>query len=337
MADVFISYKRENQDAVQHIVRGLRGAGLSVWWDQDIAPDAPWEATIERELEKARVVLVAWSRAAVASENVKAEARRARTQGKLIQTFVEGCDPPLFFGERQGVDLTRWSGAAADNRFQAIVSAARAILAGRRPPQGVGYRPRKNNAWPLLTAAALAAAAAAVVLNVAGARDAACSVTALSGLCASQGAAAVDEQAPAQQSSAAAPQTTAAAQPVAATPRLAAGVEYRMEIPAGAAIDFDAGTVSDGIVDGSDLVLVEVGGGDFFLDYIAEPGGVRPDVNARLSQAMCPPGEYYYRVDLADVGEHNCFRTRDGREGGLVRLPDRRGFSGVVITYRFWE
>ena len=145
MADVFVSYKRENQDAVQPIVRGLRGAGLSVWWDQDIAPDAPWEATIESELGKAKVVLVAWSRAAVASENVKAEARRARTQGKLIQTFVEGCDPPLFFGERQGVDLTRWDGGAGDNRFQAIVSAAKAILAGKRPPQGVGYAPRKQN------------------------------------------------------------------------------------------------------------------------------------------------------------------------------------------------
>ncbi len=95
MADVFISYKRENQDAVQRVVQGARNAGLSVWWDQDIAPDAPWEQTIESELTNAKVVIVAWSQAAVASENVKAEARRARNQGKLIQVYVEACEPPL--------------------------------------------------------------------------------------------------------------------------------------------------------------------------------------------------------------------------------------------------
>jgi hypothetical protein len=187
VADVFVSYKRENQDAVQPIVRGLRGAGLSVWWDQDIAPDAPWEATIESELGKAKVVLVAWSRAAVASENVKAEARRARTQGKLIQTFVEGCDPPLFFGERQGVDLTRWDGGAGDNRFQAIVSAAKAILAGKRPPQGVGYAPRKQNMWPRFAAAAALAFVLAIGLNVVGSRDRVCSASALTKICAALG------------------------------------------------------------------------------------------------------------------------------------------------------
>jgi adenylate cyclase len=55
-------------------------------------------------------VIVAWSPAAVASDNVKAEARRARQQGRLLQVFVEACEPPLFFGERQGVDLAGWTG-----------------------------------------------------------------------------------------------------------------------------------------------------------------------------------------------------------------------------------
>ena len=55
-------------------------------------------------------MIVAWSPAAVASDNVKAEARRARQQGRLLQVFVEACEPPLFFGERQGVDLAGWTG-----------------------------------------------------------------------------------------------------------------------------------------------------------------------------------------------------------------------------------
>lgn len=184
MADIFISYKRENQDAVQRIVQGLRGAGHSVWWDQDIEPDAPWEATIERELEAAKVVIVAWSQAAVASENVKAEARRARNQGKLIQIYVQSCDPPLFFGERQGVDLSNWNGNVDDNRFRTILTAVKAILAGKRPPEGVGYRPPKRAPWATLTALfVLASAVLGFVSNLGGARDAVCSISAIHQTC----------------------------------------------------------------------------------------------------------------------------------------------------------
>jgi adenylate cyclase len=126
MSDVFISYKRENLAAVNRLVEALRAEGVSAWWDQDIAPNAPWEATIERELAAAKLVVVAWSPASVASDNVKAEARWARGQGRLLQVFVEACEPPLFFGERQGVDLKGWSGTAADPAFRSLLQAVRA-------------------------------------------------------------------------------------------------------------------------------------------------------------------------------------------------------------------
>ncbi|MCC6788131.1 MAG: toll/interleukin-1 receptor domain-containing protein [Hyphomonadaceae bacterium] len=185
MSAVFISYKRDNLQPVQHLVQGLRGAGLDVWWDQDIAPDDAWEATIERQLEAAKVVIVAWSPSAVSSENVKAEARRARNQGKLIQIFVEPCEPPLFFGERQGVDLSRWNGDASDHRFQTVVEATRAILAGRKPPQGVGYAPKKRNPLgALISVAALISGALAFIANLGGARDAICSIVPLGVICA---------------------------------------------------------------------------------------------------------------------------------------------------------
>lgn len=184
VADLFISYKRENLAAVQPLVQGLRGAGLDVWWDQDIAPDAPWEATIERELEAAKVVIVAWSEAAAASENVKAEARRARGKGKLIQVFVEPSDPPLFFGERQGVDLTGWNGSANDGRFKTVLAAARAIIAGKKPPHGVGYAPKKRAPWATLTAVfVFVGALLGFVANLGSARDAACSINALNQIC----------------------------------------------------------------------------------------------------------------------------------------------------------
>lgn len=184
MSTIFISYKRENLAAVQRVVQGLRAAALDVWWDQDIAPNDPWEATIERQLDVAKVVIVAWSPAAVASENVKAEARQARNRGKLIQIFVEPCEPPLFFGERQGVDLSSWDGNAHDRRFQTIVEAARAIMAGRKPPQGVGYAPKKRNYWgALVSVAALLSGGLALIANLGGARETVCSIAAIPAIC----------------------------------------------------------------------------------------------------------------------------------------------------------
>lgn len=185
MADVFISYKRENLAVVQPLVEALREAGLSVWWDQDIAPDAPWEATIEAELAAAKVAVVAWSPAAVASENVKAEARFARENGKLIQVFVAPCAPPLFFGERQGVDLSTWHGDRADYRLKTVIAAVQAVRSGKRPPQGVGYAPARRRApWGLLTALVVGVSTALGLLaNLGGARDFVCSLPALEGPC----------------------------------------------------------------------------------------------------------------------------------------------------------
>ena len=180
----FISYKRENLQKVQLLVQALRGNGVEVWWDQDIAPDAPWEQTIERELEAAKVVIVCWSQVAVASENVKAEARRARQQGKLIQTFVEPCDLPLFFGERQGVDLSNWNGDASDHRFRAVLAAVQAVLAGRRPPEGVGYAPKKGKPWATtLAVVAVLSTVLGLISNAGGARTAVCSIPAINAQC----------------------------------------------------------------------------------------------------------------------------------------------------------
>src|SRR5689334_769730 len=116
MADVFLSYKREDVARVRKLVAGLRSAGLDVWWDEDIPASAPWEATIERELAEAQSVIVCWSPDAVASENVRSEARAAREDGRLLQVFLRPCTLPLFFGERQGIDLSNWRGRSSDPR-----------------------------------------------------------------------------------------------------------------------------------------------------------------------------------------------------------------------------
>src|SRR5206468_7355134 len=99
-------------------------------------PSAPWEATIERALADAKAVIVCWSPASVASENVRSEARVAREDGRLIQVFVKPCTPPLFFGERQGVDLSKWRGNADDPRIVTLAEFVRKVAAGERVEGG---------------------------------------------------------------------------------------------------------------------------------------------------------------------------------------------------------
>ena len=146
MSEVFVSYQRENLAAVGRLVEALRAEGIGVWWDQDIPPNAAWEATIEQALAAAKLVIVAWSPAAVASDNVKAEARWARGPGRLLQVFVEACEPPLFFGERQGVDLKGWSGGASAAAFRSLLTIVREGLSAAAP-QGVA-RPEAPLALP---------------------------------------------------------------------------------------------------------------------------------------------------------------------------------------------
>ncbi len=164
MADVFLSYKREDAARVRKLAIALREAGLKVWWDEDIPASAPWEATIESELAEAKAVVVCWSPDAVASENVRSEARVARGDGRLIQVFVRPCAPPLFFGERQGVDLSDWQGKPDDPRVTKIAESARAIAAGKRinlPWQRQTERWRHRRLRVVLTALVLIAGSVA--------------------------------------------------------------------------------------------------------------------------------------------------------------------------------
>lgn len=125
MTDVFLSYKREDAPRVRKLVAALRAAKLDVWWDDDIPASAAWEATIEKALAGAKAVIVCWSPASVASENVRSEARVAREDGRLIQVFLKSCSPPLFFGERQGIDLANWRGDPGDARIAKLVETVR--------------------------------------------------------------------------------------------------------------------------------------------------------------------------------------------------------------------
>ncbi|MFT3728108.1 MAG: toll/interleukin-1 receptor domain-containing protein [Terricaulis sp.] len=63
MADVFISYKREDRARIAPIARVLEERGYTVWWDLELVAGQKWARKIKAELDAAKCVIVAWTKA----------------------------------------------------------------------------------------------------------------------------------------------------------------------------------------------------------------------------------------------------------------------------------
>lgn len=111
MADVFISYKREERPAVERIATLLRDAGLTVWFDARLPSGQSFDEEINRELRAAKAVLVCWSPAAIASDWVRAEATIGRERDVLVAVMLTPTQlyPP--FNLVHANDLTEWDGS----------------------------------------------------------------------------------------------------------------------------------------------------------------------------------------------------------------------------------
>lgn len=138
-ADIFISYKREDEARVGRLVRALEGAGLSVWWDRGLPGGEDWRAGIEAALDAAKVVLVCWTHASTGPEGGFVRDEAARAKGRLVPVILErGVRPPLGFGEVQAIDLSHWNGNARDSFFQDLIALLIAKRDGAPPPRPKG-------------------------------------------------------------------------------------------------------------------------------------------------------------------------------------------------------
>jgi hypothetical protein len=97
MADVFVSYAREDREKAREFADLLKKAGLDVWWDHNLAAGDDYRDVIEKELKAARCVIVMWSPHSIRSPFVMDEADIAQKSGKLVPAKIAPCDPPLGF------------------------------------------------------------------------------------------------------------------------------------------------------------------------------------------------------------------------------------------------
>ena len=132
MADIFISYKKEDAGRVIRMVEALRAEGFDVWWDHGIKAGTEWDRSIHKELYAAKVVIAIWSNASVAAPWVKEEATVGKSRGVLVPARIDDVDPPLGFMMIQAADLVDWTATASDPRWAHFLEAVRGILHRRR-------------------------------------------------------------------------------------------------------------------------------------------------------------------------------------------------------------
>ncbi len=132
MADVFLSYAREDAVRARQVAQALEQAGLEVFWDNEIPPGATWADHIELKLSQCKALIVLWSKDSTKSQSVREEARLARDKGVLIPVSMDGSTPPFGFGEVQTADLSHWTGDLSDPGWRRVVDAVSRV-AERQP------------------------------------------------------------------------------------------------------------------------------------------------------------------------------------------------------------
>jgi len=123
MADVFLSYAREDRDRAEQVARGLEGAGIAVFWDNEIPPGQTWADYIEQKLTQCKALIVLWSEHSTKSQWVREEARLGRDKGVLIPVMIDASQPPFGFGEVQAANLSSWSGETEHPNWRRFVDA----------------------------------------------------------------------------------------------------------------------------------------------------------------------------------------------------------------------
>ena len=139
MADVFISYKREDRGTAQRLADALEQLGFDVWWDLDLLAGDEYRNVIRAVIDQCSAAIVLWSTRSIESDFVMDEASHAKRKGKLCPALIDNVDLPFGFGQTHADDLTGWSGELTHAGFQALVRSLETRI-GRKARLGAARR-----------------------------------------------------------------------------------------------------------------------------------------------------------------------------------------------------
>ena len=148
MADVFLSYAREDSARAEQVAHGLAAAGLDVFWDNEIPPGTTWADYIEQKLTQSKALIVLWSEHSTKSQWVREEARMGRDKGVLIPVAIDSAPPPFGFGEVQAANLAGWNGEADHPHWRRFVDAVQNATRAERPAPQPAPLPRAPQTPP---------------------------------------------------------------------------------------------------------------------------------------------------------------------------------------------
>ncbi len=125
MADIFLTYAQEDLAKAKRLAAALEKQGWSVFWDSLIRAGDNFGQEIEREIQQAGCMIVAWSNNSVSSHWVFSGATVGLELDILVPILFESVKPPQPFGDVHTEDLAAWQGEADSAAFIALCETIR--------------------------------------------------------------------------------------------------------------------------------------------------------------------------------------------------------------------
>lgn len=134
MADIFISYAREDKERVRLIVEELERLGWSVFWDTHLRAGDDWRRLIELKLDESSCVLVVWSHYSITSKWVLKEAAEGEKRDILVPLLLDAVEPPFGFRDIHAEDFIDWKINSSSQAFKEIIGVIESKISVSKQP-----------------------------------------------------------------------------------------------------------------------------------------------------------------------------------------------------------
>jgi TIR domain/PDZ domain len=143
MADIFISYKREDTLHAQRLAAALTQLGFEVWYDFELLSGDRYRRVIRQIIDQCHVAIVLWSGRSIESDFVVDEASYGKSQGKLCPVLIEPVEIPFGFGSVHTDILVNWNGEMSHDGFSRLLRSIETRV-GRKATLGAPNRTREQ-------------------------------------------------------------------------------------------------------------------------------------------------------------------------------------------------